>query len=144
MSEITFKYIGKNNKDEVKNLFMSVFNASEGQEEGKLISNLASQLCCAINNEEIVSIAAYIDDVVIGAIYFTRLLFDEDIMVYLLAPVAVSTNHQKQGVGKALIKFGLEVLGKKSVDIVVTYGDPAYYSKSGFQPLSENNVKAPF
>ena len=61
----------------------------------------------------------------------------------MLAPVAVSTKHQRIGVGQALINYGLNELKKRSVDIVITYGDPAFYTKVGFQPLSENVIKAP-
>ncbi|MGD8266464.1 MAG: GNAT family N-acetyltransferase, partial [Chromatiales bacterium] len=56
---------------------------------------------------------------------------------------AVSTRHQGRGVGQALINFGLDELRNRSVDVVVTYGDPAFYSRVGFQALPENVIKAP-
>ncbi|CAD7778098.1 MAG: hypothetical protein KIIPBIDF_00975 [Candidatus Methanoperedenaceae archaeon GB50] len=46
----------------------------------------------------------------------------------MLAPVAVSTEHQRKGIGQALINYGLDELKKRSVSIVVTYGDPSFYS----------------
>ena len=61
----------------------------------------------------------------------------------MLAPVAVSTKHQCQGVGQALIKYGLNVLKKRSVAVVITYGYPSFYSKVRFQALSENIIQAP-
>lgn len=61
----------------------------------------------------------------------------------MLAPVAVNTKHQGKGVGKALIKYGLNELKNRSVTVVLTYGDPSFYSKTGFQTLSENVIKAP-
>jgi putative acetyltransferase len=79
----------------------------------------------------------------IGAIFFTRLRFDETIEAYMLAPVAVSTAHQGRGVGQALISFGLHELKNRSVTLAVTYGDPAFYSKGGFQALSEDVIQAP-
>jgi predicted N-acetyltransferase YhbS len=27
--------------------------------------------------------------------------------------------------------------------VAITYGDPSFYSKVGFQPLSENSIRAP-
>lgn len=61
----------------------------------------------------------------------------------MLAPVAVATDHQKSGVGKALIRHGLNELANRGALVAVTYGDPSYYEKFGFKPLSENVLKAP-
>ena len=79
----------------------------------------------------------------IGTIFFTRLQFDEPVEAYMLSPVAVSTAHQGRGVGQALIQFGLNELKNRSATLAVTYGDPAFYSKVGFQALSEELVQAP-
>lgn len=61
----------------------------------------------------------------------------------MLAPVAVSTAHQGRGVGLALIKHGLDELKDRAITLVVTYGDPAFYSKVGFRALSEEVIRAP-
>jgi predicted N-acetyltransferase YhbS len=61
----------------------------------------------------------------------------------MLAPVAVSTEHQGKGVGQALINYGLNELKNRSVAVAVTYGDPSFYSKVGFRALSENVIQAP-
>jgi putative acetyltransferase len=53
----------------------------------------------------------------------------------LLAPVAVDNKIQKKGVGKKIIKFGIKYLKQHKVDILMTYGDPSYYSKVGFKKL---------
>jgi predicted N-acetyltransferase YhbS len=55
----------------------------------------------------------------------------------------VSTEHQGKGVGQALIQYGLNALKNRSVAVAITYGDPSFYSKVGFQSLSENTIKAP-
>jgi predicted N-acetyltransferase YhbS len=120
-----------------------VFTESEGETEGDLIGNLALELASNIDNEEILCFGAYENRSIIGSIFFTRLWFNQSILVYLLAPVAVSTKHQRKGVGQALIKFGLEELKRRSVNIAITYGDPSYYSKVGFEPLSEDVIQAP-
>ena len=78
----------------------------------------------------------------IGAIFFTRLRFDEPIETYMLAPVAVSIAHQGRGVGQALIRFGLQELKSRSATVAVTYGDPGFYAKVGFQALSEDVIQA--
>ncbi len=137
------KVLDKNNQNEVTELFTSVFTSSEGEEEGKLIGNLSLELSSNIDNEEIVCFGAYENGSLIGSIFFTRLRFNESILVYMLAPVAVSTNHQGKGVGQALISYGLNALNERSVAVAVTYGDPSFYSKVGFQALSANIIQAP-
>jgi len=76
-------------------------------------------------------------------IFFTSLRVEGSKVAYMLAPVAVATNQQRKGVGQALIKQGLEMLKPHAVDTVVTYGDPAFYSKVGFQLLPEEVLQAP-
>lgn len=124
-------------------LFSSVFTASEGEEEGALIGKLALELSLAIDHQEIFSFGACEQNTIIGVIFFTRLSFEEDISVYMLAPVAVSTLHQRQGVGRSLISYGINELRNRSVEVIVTYGDPLYYSATGFKPLSVNFIQAP-
>ena len=137
------KVLDKNNQNEVTELFTSVFTSSEGEEEGKLIGNLCSALSSNIDNKEIICFGAYENESLIGSIFFTRLQFNASILVYMLAPVAVSANHQGKGVGQSLINYGLNDLKKRSVAVAITYGDPSFYSKVGFQALSENVIQAP-
>ncbi len=138
-----FRILDNSSKEEVASLFTSVFSSSEGKQEGMLIGNLASALATSTDNQEVICIGAYEDGSMIGAIFFTRLRFDEPIKAYLLAPVAVSTAHQGRGIGQTLIKFGLDALKNRSATLAVTYGDPAFYSKVGFQALSEDVIQAP-
>lgn len=137
------KVLDKNYQNEVTRLFTSVFTSSEGDEEGKLIGNLASELSSNIDNEEIICFGTFENESLIGSIFFTRLWFNESILVYMLAPVAVSTKHQGKGIGQALINYGLNELKNRSVSVAITYGDPAFYSKVGFEPLSEDVIQAP-
>lgn len=140
---LNFKILDQASKDEVANLFTSVFSSSEGEQEGKLIGSLASALAAHIDNQEIICMGADEDGSMIGAIFFTRLRFDEPVEAYMLAPVAVSTAHQGRGVGQALINFGLQELKNRSATVAVTYGNPAFYAKVGFQALSEDVIQAP-
>ena len=47
------------------------------------------------------------------------------------------------GIGQQLIKHAIEELKQQQVSVVVTYGDPAFYGKVGFEPVSEALVKSP-
>jgi predicted N-acetyltransferase YhbS len=135
--------LDKSKQKEVEELFTSVFTSSEGEKEGKLIGNLSSQLASNIDNNEIICFGVYENETLIASIFFTRLRFRKPIQVFMLAPVAVSTGHQGKGIGQALINYGLNELKKRSVNIAVTYGDPSFYSKVGFQELTENVIQAP-
>lgn len=137
------RILDKSKQKEVEELFTSVFTSSEGEKEGKLIGNLSSQLASDIDDNEIICFGAYEKETLIGSIFFTRLQFSKPIQVYMLAPVAISTEHQGKGIGQALINCGLNELKKRSVNVAVTYGDPSFYSKVGFQALAENVIQAP-
>jgi len=140
---MNFVILDRNRKEEIVSLFTAVFASSEGEEEGKLMGDLASALAENIDNQEIICLGADEEGGTVAAIFFTRLRFDESIEVFMLSPVAVSTVTQGRGVGQALISFGLRELKNRSAALAITYGDPSYYSKVGFQPLSEDVIQAP-
>jgi predicted N-acetyltransferase YhbS len=100
-------------------------------------------LASSIDNDETICFGAYENDTLVGSIFFTRLKFNNPILIYMLAPVAVHIDYQGKGIGQSLINYGLSELKKRAVSIVVTYGDPSFYSKVGFQALSEDRVQAP-
>ena len=128
----------------IETLFISVFTSSEGEEEGIRIGRLSKEL---INNTGELDLYGFVSvdtEQIIGAIFFSRLTFETDIDVFILSPVAVHSGHQGKGIGQELIKYGLREMKRRGVKIVTTYGDPAFYSKVGFLPLSENVLKAPF
>ncbi|HNW41607.1 MAG TPA: N-acetyltransferase, partial [Opitutaceae bacterium] len=96
-----------------------------------------------IDNNEIICFGVYENKTLVGSIFFTRLQFSKPIQVFMLAPVAVCTEYQGKGIGQALINYGLNELKKRAVNVAVTYGDPSFYSKVGFQALPENVIQAP-
>ncbi len=70
---------------------------------------------------------------VIGHIGFTDVSVPgADAPLSMLAPLAVAPDHQRQGVGKALIADGVDRLRKRDIAKVLVLGDPNYYSRSGF------------
>lgn len=140
---MNYEVLGSNRQDEVTGLFRSVFTLSEGEQEGALIGNLVAELSSRIDNRDIICLGAHENKPVIGAIFFTRLHFSQDIQIYMLAPVAVSPEHQGKGIGQALINYGLDELRNRGVKVAITYGDPSFYSRVGFKPLSEDVIQAP-
>jgi predicted N-acetyltransferase YhbS len=61
-----------------------------------------------------------------------------------LAPLSVLPAHQRQGVGKGLVRHGLLVARELGFGSVVVLGDPAYYSRFGFQSAEDWAIHAPF
>jgi putative acetyltransferase len=49
-----------------------------------------------------------------------------------LAPMAVAPAHQRQGIGSALVRAGLERCRQLGFGAVVVLGHPAYYPRFGF------------
>jgi len=132
-----------NNIEEVTQLFTDVFSDSEGKEEGLSIGRLVHDLVTDTDEKDIFGFVTSENDQIIGSIFFTRLTFQNDINAFILSPVAVRTSHQGKGVGQKLINFGINQLKERGVALLVTYGDPSFYSKVGFQPVSEEIIKAP-
>lgn len=140
---MTYQILENTKQDAITDLFRATFTASEGEEEGKLVGDLCARLAAEIDNQQTICLGTYENEALIACIFLTRLQFSSAIDVYMLAPVAVSAAFQRQGIGQALINYGLDELRRRSVKIVVTYGDPAYYSKAGFEPLAESTIQAP-
>ena len=53
-----------------------------------------------------------------------------------LGPISVSPNIQRSGIGSKLMRSALETLKASGASGCVLLGDPAYYSRFGFQPES--------
>ena len=127
----------------IEGLFDSVFTKSEGEQEGALVSNLAKEMMASTDSRDLYNFVADDGEQIVGAIFFSRLTFQNDLDVFILAPVAVHTDHQGMGIGQALITHGLREMEKRGVSFVITYGDSAFYSKVGFHQISQNAIEAP-
>lgn len=127
----------------VINLFEQVFSQSETQEEGQLISKLVSNLIKGTAPQDLIGYVAMSDGQVLGGIFFSRFILPNKKRAFILSPVAVAIDEQGQGIGQQLINFGLDQLKLADVDIVLTYGDPAFYCKVGFKAITEYIIAAP-
>lgn len=125
-------------------LFTTTFTASEGPNEGAIIGQFVKDLMATTPPADLLTFAAHDGTMLVGCIFFSRLTYpQDDRTVFLMSPVAVRPDRQKQGIGQKLITFGLDVLRQKAVEYVITYGDPAYYSKTGFHQISTDFAQAP-
>jgi putative acetyltransferase len=132
-----------NDADEIERLFIKTFSDSEGQTEGEMIGRLARDFMSGTPDSDLYCFVARENEQIVGSIFFSRITFECEIKAFILAPVAVQTDQQGKGIGQGLIQFGLDALSKDGVDLAITYGDPNFYSKVGFQSVTEAVVPAP-
>lgn len=129
---------------EVVALFDQVFVQSEGEAEGKIVADLVSDLITLTPSNDLIGFVATSDSSIVGCIFFSRFILPSNEPAFLLSPVAVSTELQGKRVGQGLISYGLKHLKSLDVALVFTYGDPSFYTKVGFDQISESVVEPPF
>ena len=128
----------------IAQMFEEAFSASEGAEEGALIGKLARDMLSDTPDTDLHVYTTWDGATLAGAIIFSRLHVPNDHRsVFLLAPVAVAPDQQGKGVGQSLLRYGLSEMRREGADVAVTYGDPAYYGKVGFKPVTTETVPAP-
>jgi len=129
--------------EEIKQLFTKTFSDSEGEPEGLLIGSFVYDLIAGTDDQDLYGFVATENEQIIGSIFLSKLRFESEVNAFLLSPVAIDTSVQGKGIGQKLINFGIKALKEDGVKLVFTYGDPNYYSKVGFSPITEKLVKAP-
>jgi putative acetyltransferase len=93
------------------------------------------------------SLVAERDGAVVGHVLFSRVRLEgSDVERELLAlgPVAVAPPCQRQGIGAALIRAGLERATELGYDGVVLIGHPSYYPRFGFRPARDFGLRTTF
>jgi hypothetical protein len=86
-------------------------------------------------------------DQLVGHILFTKAVLkgaNTPVSIRLLAPLAVLPEAQAQGVGRKLIKEGLNQLRDTGVDLVYVLGHPDYYPRCGFTMAGMQGFEAPY
>jgi len=123
--------------DDIREVYLCTF--PEGERE--IVSKLAIDLLAENTTPQTISLVAETDNTVVGHIAFSPVKFDnnDNLQGYILAPLAVMLDYQKQRIGSNLIENGIQMLLKVGVNILFVYGDPKYYSKFGFNAGSAEN-----
>lgn len=83
-----------------------------------------------------VGLVAEDDGVVVGHLVLTEVTLAThagDRRGLGLAPLGVSREHQKKGIGGALIREAIEEGARRGDDFIVVMGDPGYYGRFGFR-----------
>jgi putative acetyltransferase len=115
-------------------------------DHGAVVVPLVVDLRLSLGMEPGLSLVAVDGDAVIGHVLFTRNLLDAPerlVDVQVLSPIGVLPERQRDGVGTALIRHGLERLAGREVPLVFLEGSPAYYRRFGFSRGSQHNFRRP-
>jgi putative acetyltransferase len=94
----------------------------------------------------IVSLVAECADTIVGHIMFSPvvLMDHQELTIAGLAPMAVSPSLQRQGIGSALVRAGLEACEASGFVAVVVLGHAEYYPRFGFVPASHFGIRCEY
>ncbi|BAY27984.1 GCN5-related N-acetyltransferase [Calothrix sp. NIES-2100] len=92
------------------------------------------------------SLIAEVENIVVGHILFSYidLVGEERLQVLGLAPMAVLPDFQRQGIGSALVKAGLEIANARGEVMAIVLGHPQFYHRFGFEPSVNYGIESPF
>ncbi len=125
-------------RDESAGDLEAIYSVNEQAFETNAEAELVDLL--RMRGKAVISLVAEVDDVIVGHILFSPVSIEPPVANWNalgLAPVGVVPSYQRQGIGKALVKVGLERSKQLGVALVVVLGHPSYYPKFGFKKASE-------
>jgi len=99
------------------------------------------------NNRVILSLVAVHEDVVAGHILFFPVNIESEHRTFAaigLGPMAVLPQYQKQGIGSALVREGLDMLQQQFKSAVIVLGHAEFYPRFGFVPASSHGIKTTY
>lgn len=124
-----------------------VHETAFGKEQGPEIVALVCGLLGDKTAMPLFSFVAEIGGRVVGHILFSAVRLQSSrqcVSAQILAPLAVSKQHQGEGVGGSLINEGLKQLAASGVELVFVLGHPDSYTKFGFRPAGVLGYEAPY
>jgi putative acetyltransferase len=93
------------------------------------------------------SLVAEVDGQIVGHILFSDLPIHTptgEIPAVSLAPMAVRPDHQRRGIGTALVREGLQHCAEQGHRIVVVLGHTEFYPRFGFSPKLAEPLASPY
>jgi len=128
--------------ESIRNVYRQAFNSSET----RWVSDLAISLLNENTPVKTISLVAIENNEIVGHTAFSPVFLKStnEHFAYILAPLAVSPEFQKNGVGTSLVKYGLDILSSMGSFIVFVYGDPQYYARFGFKTDLAQNFTPPY
>lgn len=87
---------------------------------------------------------AEIDGKIVGSIMYSKSMLigenQEKVETVSFGPLCVHPDHQRKGIGTALIEKTKQIVKDKNIPAVIIYGDPHNYCKHGFKNGIDYNV----
>lgn len=95
------------------------------------------------DDTDVLSLVAIVESQIAGHVAFTPCgISGQSATVSLLAPLAVISERQGQGIGSALVIAGLQRLVSNTVPVACVLGDPAFYGRLGFDAAT--SIQPPY
>jgi putative acetyltransferase len=84
----------------------------------------------------VVSLVAEDNEAIVGHIMFSPVSLSghAGLKIMGIGPMAVAPEHQRKGIGSALVRVGLERCKQLGFGAVIVLGHPEYYPRFGFSP----------
>ena len=125
--------------EDIKGIRKVNIEAFETHEEADLVDALRDA------GAFVISLAAVDDSEIIGHILFTAATLEgSEAKIFGIGPMGVLPEQQGKGVGTRLMEAGLEECKTKDADAVIVLGYPEFYTKFGFAPSVEFDIKSEF
>ncbi|MBY4678424.1 GNAT family N-acetyltransferase [Marinobacterium arenosum] len=117
----------------IESILLSAF---DGPAEARLVAALRQQV------GPLVSLVAEQEGVAVGHILFSPVTLPgrPSLKLMGLAPMAVTPDRQRKGIGSALVRAGLECCAELGVGAVAVLGHAGYYPRFGFVPASQFGI----
>ncbi|MGX7023287.1 GNAT family N-acetyltransferase [Vagococcus hydrophili] len=129
----------------ISKLTIAAFKTTEFgyQGEAELIEKIRNEK----DYDTAYELVALTDEKILGHGLLSRCYIEDDstqLAGLSLAPLSVDPDYQKQGIGSKLMLSLEKAASENGEPFIVILGHPEYYSKFGYTPASNFNVKAPF
>ena len=134
-------HIRPETKDDIRKIWRVNASAFDTEAKKNLVDSLRK------SGIPLISLVAEANEKLIGHILFSPVSLSgtkANVKMAGLAPMSVLPDHQKQGIGAALVQKGLKLCTSNGYKAVVVLGHPDYYPKFGFVPSSRFGIKSEY
>lgn len=122
---------------DIPHIHRLLVSAFRNHAEADLVDGLRAAGAAAL------SLVAVENEQLVGHVLFSPVSSEFDLFgkqLLGLAPLAVASEKQNQGVGSKLVRSGLELALTSGWDAVFVLGSPAYYARFGFSRVDDWNL----